>query len=33
MESTVEKKRMDHPKMVSHAEWIAARTELLNKEK
>ena len=33
MESTAERKKMDHPKMVSHAEWIAARTELLNKEK
>ena len=33
METTVEKSRMDHPNIVSHAEWIAARTELLNKEK
>ncbi len=33
MESTAEKQRMDHPNIVSHAEWIAARTELLNKEK
>src|SRR5271163_1020821 len=33
METTVENSRMDHPNIVSHAEWIAARTELLNKEK
>src|ERR1700684_2706098 len=33
METTVEQNRMDPPNIVSHAEWIAARTELLNKEK
>ena len=33
METTVEKNRMDSPNIVSHAEWIAARTELLNREK
>jgi predicted dithiol-disulfide oxidoreductase (DUF899 family) len=33
MDSTAEGKRIDQPSVVSHAEWIAARTELLNKEK
>src|ERR1700684_559566 len=33
MESTAETKRIDQPNVVSHAEWIAARTELLSKEK
>ena len=33
MGSTAEKQELDHPKAVPHAEWIAARTELLNKEK
>jgi len=30
METTVEQNRMDPPNIVSHAEWIAARTEPLN---
>jgi len=33
MESTAERKQIDQPNVVPHAEWIAARTELLNKEK
>jgi predicted dithiol-disulfide oxidoreductase (DUF899 family) len=33
METTLEKNKTGGPNIVSHAEWIAARTELLNKEK
>ncbi len=33
METTLENNKMELPKVVSPAEWIAARTELLSKEK
>src|SRR5712691_9145222 len=33
MEPRLEKSKMDHPRIVSQAEWLAARKELLKKEK
>ena len=33
MEPRLEKSKMDHPRIVSPAEWLAARKELLKKEK
>jgi len=33
MQPKLERSKMDHPKVVSHAEWIAARKDFLSKEK